>query len=318
MAIAAINRGESVCVYAGQLQSSTSRIALGLMNPLIGPQLRYIGAAQGESYNRIIQFYRELEGTLGGHFLEPYRLVRILHSETEYSMWVRSQNDPFVRSLMYPASATHDICKPGRIQFEMDSYRVDTNRLLNLAADYIQKKATWINEWVPYTAIIPQGNTIRIKGVQGQSLVFCEGHWGNRNPFFSQLVFKQAYGHILVVESDRPIPKRIIHNGHWLCPITDRMHMYGASVFWQKNESHNALGRLCHALTTHSVPRFRLQRVMMGIRSCLANRQPYAGWHPTYPNMGCINGLGGHGLFHAPRLVRQLMRGNAINHIGTV
>ena len=61
-------------------------------------------------------------------------------------------------------------------------------------------------------------------------------------------------------------------------------------------------------LTTMLKTSYHIKHSEAGIRPVLKDRAPIATFHPEHPQIGIINGLGGHGCFYAPILAESLVK----------
>ena len=52
----------------------------------------------------------------------------------------------------------------------------------------------------------------------------------------------------------------------------------------------------------------KIESIAFGIRPCLIQQRPFAGWSNREPSIGMINGFGGQGVFLAPTVVQSFCR----------
>ena len=103
---------------------SSTKIAAGIMNPLVGPRLTPLWKHR-YSYHGVVDHYKAIEEIIQVLFLRQHRLIRFLRSQWELSSFQKRQGEVWATQWMRPTFDFSEICDSGIKQFE--SYPVQMN-----------------------------------------------------------------------------------------------------------------------------------------------------------------------------------------------
>jgi glycine/D-amino acid oxidase-like deaminating enzyme len=158
--------------------------------------------------------------------------------------------------------------------------------------------------------LLTSSGGVSVAGITGSALVFCEGHAGAANPWFSWLKWKSAKGEILNLSIPAlAAEKRIINRGGWLLPTGDGSFRSGATYTWDNlnSESTEEAGNvLRHRLQTLLRVPWEVTGHQAAVRPILHQSLAKMGRHPSHPALVFFNGLGSKGVLHGPRYARML------------
>ncbi len=123
------------------------------------------------------------------------------------------------------------------------------------------------------------------------------------NPFFEKLPFALNKGEGLLVEIN-DIPRQTVYKkGMSLVPWKEHIFWVGSSYQWefaddQPSESFRSATE--NWLKNFLKVPFKIVDHFSAFRPATLERRPFAGFHPKYPRIGILNGLGTKGCSLAP------------------
>ncbi len=149
------------------------------------------------------------------------------------------------------------------------------------------------------------------KDITAGKIIFCDGNGSNNNPYFNLLPFAPNKGEILITGIPDLPADHIYKKGMTLVPLaTPGLWWVGSSYAWEFDhadptpEFREKTERLLQGWL--KVP-FRVLEHLSGIRPATLERRPFVGFHPLYPVVGLLNGMGAKGCSLAPFLAHQLV-----------
>jgi len=150
-------------------------------------------------------------------------------------------------------------------------------------------------------------------------IIFCDGKASAQNPFFSKLPFALNKGEGLLVGIDGLPGGFVFKKGMSLVPYRENIYWLGSSYEWSfENDQPSANFRK----TAESWLNYNLKlpytilEHFAAIRPATLERRPFVGFHPVYPQVGILNGLGTKGCSLAPFFAKQLV--NKLTGEGTI
>jgi glycine/D-amino acid oxidase-like deaminating enzyme len=145
---------------------------------------------------------------------------------------------------------------------------------------------------------------------QYRYIIFCDGKASSINPYFKKLPFALNKGEGILVEIKNLPVNLVFKRGMSLVPYREHVFWLGSSYEWEfsddqpsENFRKNAELWLSHFL---KMP-YRILEHFAAIRPATLERRPFVGFHPLYPQIGILNGLGTKGCSLAPYFAKQLV-----------
>jgi len=132
------------------------------------------------------------------------------------------------------------------------------------------------------------------------------------NPYFSKLPFAPNKGEALIIAIDGLRETNIFKNGMSLVPWNKNLFWLGSSYEWQFNDPNPSYAfreRAEILLRQWLKLPFEILDHFSAIRPATLERRPFVGFHPEFPQIGILNGMGTKGCSLAPYFASQL-RGN--------
>ncbi len=166
-----------------------------------------------------------------------------------------------------------------------------------------------------------KGKAIRYKDIRANRVIFCDGIESCDSPYFSRLPFAPNKGEALIVEIPglaSPCPANdsandkinagivpVFKKGISLAPWKEGLYWVGSSYEW--SFSNDAPTQAFRDRTDTilrdwlKVP-FKIVDHFASVRPATLERRPFVGFHPLYPAVGILNGMGTKGCSLAPIL----------------
>jgi glycine/D-amino acid oxidase-like deaminating enzyme len=185
---------------------------------------------------------------------------------------------------------------------------------------YVEKLLTAWRDWMKKNSVLTESVFERSKlqlhdraivysGIQARYIIFCDGKSSALNPYFDKLPFALNKGEGMLVEIKELPQKIVFKKGMSLVPYRENIFWLGSSYEWsfendQPTESFRlqAENWLKHFL---KLP-YHILEHFAAIRPATLERRPFVGFHPAYPQIGILNGLGTKGCSLAPYFAKQL------------
>ena len=150
---------------------------------------------------------------------------------------------------------------------------------------------------------------IEYSDMRARYVIFCDGISSASNPYFDKLPFAMNKGEGMLVEI-KEIPRNLVFKkGMTLVPYREDIFWLGSSYEWSfDNDLPSEIFRLqAESWLNHflKLP-YRILEHFAAIRPATLERRPFVGFHPSFPRIGILNGLGTKGCSLAPYFARQL------------
>jgi glycine/D-amino acid oxidase-like deaminating enzyme len=257
----------------------------------------------------MLETYAGLEQMLGARIFFPMR-IRKIFAAGEQALWERRyfENDLENYISVVPDHAQHPLLDmPHGSGWVEKGGRTDLKKLLALFKAWSGKGGRLIMETFDYAALEILPECISYKGIRAEKIIFCEGHRGSRNPFFSNIRYKPVKGEILDLHMEGYRFAEILNKNFFLMPSGESSFRLGATYDHEHLDelpTEAARQELCDKLSQVLKADFIVTGHQAGIRPVAHDRRPVAGLHPQYPNVGIMNGLGAKGCLTGPYTAR--------------
>lgn len=160
------------------------------------------------------------------------------------------------------------------------------------------------------TEELKHSNTgITYKNIKAEKIIFCDGISSSQNPFFKNLPFALNKGEVIFIESGEIPSTNIFKKGMMLTSIENELYWIGSNYLWEfpDDQPTGQFRKQTELLlkTWLKVP-FKIVDHKASVRPANIERRPFVGLHPSYKNIGILNGLGTKGCSLAPYFAKQL------------
>lgn len=303
-----IQRGLRVLVVDEVDTTSTSRVAAGLINPVIGKRLVLhpeVPKALVQATNLYLQLQQDWQIPL----YHPRPMLRLLEDTNTYEAWQRRMTEPAYGD--YLGMTLEDARDWGLAQGEgFAQYHagyLDTVALLDRMREYLHVAGAFVQTRVEAEQLSFHPHGVEFGHYHARNLILCEGWQGQNNPWFGQLPWQASQGEILTLRLKGAKLKGIINGRYWLLPLADGRYRLGASYSQQLNlqpQSGQAESMLGYArqLLGEGVE-IEILDHQVGIRPNTRDKLPFIGPHPNHPSLWIFNGFGSRGSLLVPAYV---------------
>ncbi len=311
MALQLVQQNKTVLVIDENAQSSASKIAAGLVNPIVFKRM-VKSWMMDETLPAMMEFYTNCEKLFAAKFFSERRIVKIFAEEQEVNFWNKKRADYHFLSEPLPGkNYINTIETPFGYAFVNNAAHLEVVSFLNHSHNYLQDKCELVNEKFDYNQIKFLDDEVTYKNYRAKKIIFCEGHKAMGNPFFNYAQFKLTKGELLELSiKQMPATNDVLNKNVFLLPHTTNNFTLGATYNWTdlteeittdaKNDLLNKLGKII------SLP-IEVISQRAGIRPAVADRRPLLGLHREHKQLVIFNGLGTKGVLYAPYFAQQLV-----------
>lgn len=153
--------------------------------------------------------------------------------------------------------------------------------------------------------------SVQYKNIIAEKVIFCDGVSSFENPYFKQLPFAPNKGESLLVEIPGLPDQNIYKKSMMIVPLAEKdMFWVGASYIWDftsADPTDEFREKTEQVLKDWLKIPFRVVAHRSGLRPATLERRPFVGFHPLYPSVGILNGMGTKGYSLAPYFAKQLV-----------
>ncbi len=304
LALELLQRGKSICVYDEPNPNSSSRVAAGILNPVVPKGITTTWNIQ-HLFPHVFDYYKQWEIALGGSVIESHKFITLHKNPDEFRQWEKRYNhvimNPWIESYPSPTWVNKDI--DFGASNTKNAGRLNVSRFLELAKSYLIKQGTlWYNETLTindseYKSLF---DNLRLNNIKYNFIVFCQGVNGKNNPLFPGLFFDPTGGDILTVSIPELDTKNMYKRGLWLVPTGENTWLIGSNFIKGENVDKAQIEdaeRLLSQIREWIPFDIELIAHRRGIRPTVQNRRPYLGKSPIEEMSNCyiFNGLGSKG-----------------------
>ena len=290
LALELIQRGHIVQVIDNLAPNSSSRVAAGIINPVVPKGVKKTWQYQ-EIFPAVFEYYRNFESLLGAKFVFEYPMLQIHANDNERYEWRKRGAATEMTDLLTPNGDNTIVNNCGRL---------DVLQFLHATEIELTKKKWFRNEQFLHADLIfHESGKVDYHGLEFDEVLFCEGIGIMQNPWFNYLFFDPTGGDILTVKIEGLSNDKIIKQKQWIVPTQQKDVFLLGSTFHKKSISEVAdpmdakfLLERAELITGKLVTLIKHQRA---VRPTVQNRRPYLGRHQTYKNLSIYNGLGAKG-----------------------
>ena len=303
--------------------STASRIAAGLINPVTGRRLVTTWMID-ELLESAREAYGQLHETLGSNFLAETGVTDFFPTaQMRLAFLDRLAEDaPPTHPANQHAGYLHLPGDEGRwtpcFHYELGygtinpCYLVDMQGLLTAARKRMIGQGILLEQRFEKEQLQIAADQVRYGDITARRVIFCDGIESFTSPWFSRLPFAPNKGEVLIVdipELNPGLAKSIFKKGISLAPWQDGLYWVGSSYEWSfTTEAPTAAFRERTELTLKNwvKPPYKIIDHFASVRPATLERRPFVGFHPLYPCVGILNGMGTKGCSLAPYFARQL------------
>lgn len=290
---------------------SASRLAAGIINPVTGRRHVEVWLAD-EILPFAWEMYTEFGAELGITAISQKELLDFFPSAQmrlsfqqrveENGRYVSLEENTDYRSLFQYDFGFGKI-KP--------VYTAHLESILPAWRKILEQDKLLLEEDFDPTQLVVEENKIRYKDIIAEKIIFCDGAGNAGQHWFGALPFAPNKGELLLLEIPSLPSGTIYKKGIMLAPMAAEGSWWAGSSYDWYFEDHapTPLFREKTEALLRSwlkIP-FKVMAHEAGIRPATIERRPFVGFHPLYPSVGILNGMGTKGCSLAPFFAWQLV-----------
>ena len=296
--------GKSVHVTDLESPNSSSRIAAGILNPVVPKGVTCTWQIES-IYPAVFDYYRKWEQQTGSRFIKEIPFITLHKTEDEYKQWAKKYEQEPMKTWIEPAESPtwQDKNQNRGASNTKFAGRLDVADFLKSSKRFlIEQGVQWNSEsfLLNDTEEISFFDNLRLNNINYNSIVFCLGINDRLNPLFPGLFFDPTGGDILTVSIPGLPQECMLKRGLWLVPIGGECWLAGSNFHKGDISEHPQPQDAQHLLEQLSswIPYpIELITHRRGVRPTVQNRRPYLGRSPLKEFHYCyiFNGLGSKG-----------------------
>lgn len=308
-----IRQGYQVMVLDSGSTHTSSKVAAGIFNPVTGKRLVKTWEAD-KIFPFLESFYTGMEKVLGAKLFYPMPIYRPYKTIEEQNSWTAKTSSPdlvsYTETQVNNSAYSKFIHNPyGGMLIKHSGY-IDIPVMLRAHQKYLINQKSYLQKVFTYTDVEVLDGQVVWQDIQAKKILFCEGTYNIKNPYFHWLPFEQVKGELLIVHIPDIQLDHIINRGIFILPLKDDLYKVGATYEWDNltwETTKKAEQELTDKLKELIKIPFTVIDHQAGIRPASPDRRPFIGLHPEYPVFGIFNGLGTKGVSLAPYLAHLFM-----------
>lgn len=305
--------GKRFVVLDNSREQTSSRIAAGIINPITGR--RYVTTWMIEDIMPFaVETYRTLEDYLETPLVAAKSIIDFFPSPQMRQAFVEriAEADTYLHS--YPDQNHFN----QYFQYDFGcgeirpAYTVPIPVLLEAWRKKLVELQAFREEQFDPEQVRLSEEGIVYGDLSACKIIFCEGAAAINNPWFQLLPFAPNKGEALLIECEGLTNQHVFKKGLLLAPLPEEnVFWVGSNYQWEfrDDQPSAAFYNQTTSLLKHWLREpFRVLEHKAAVRPATIERRPFVGFHPVYPQVGILNGMGTKGTSLGPFFAHQLVQ----------
>lgn len=294
--------GHSVVVFDAGILRCSSRVATGLVNPIVLKRRRAVWRAQ-EALAAARHLYP-------AEFCSTEPIYEVLQTAAEVNDWDALRDHPVIGEFLGELVDAPEYVRGLKLGMVRGSFRLRIAAYLDWASQQLECRTDSVDRLRQLDSGAWQINECQ----EFDAVLLCEGYqarWAEH--FWGDLGFARTSGQGLRIQG-AAVASLMLHRSHFLVPDGEGIHQLGSTYAW--GIEHGDLDPppadegqtqdLLKSAKSWYEGEIQVLDAWTGIRPTMKDRRPRWGWHPELKGLGMLNGLGSRGTLHAPLLAAEL------------
>jgi glycine oxidase len=314
LAFALRQMGAVVHIFDPAPSVSASRIAAGLINPVLGKRFT-IDDDYPMLFAEAKEFYQHYEQVLGERFFHELPIMRVIANEEEAQHLAKRKGDARYSAFIAENEPTlsASIYAPLGARLIQGGAWLDAETYLHFARALFASQLCMTTATIADHEIEHFPDHIRVREYNAQWLVDARGWESSLSAWWQYLVFQPAKGEILEIATADMSHDNAVVGGVYCIPRgggkrEERRHIVGSTYTWDNlnmiptehgrqelQERFRALTSTGYTITAHRA----------AVRPATDDRNPYIGVHPRHERLMLFNGFGSRGSLTTPWYAKQ-------------
>jgi glycine/D-amino acid oxidase-like deaminating enzyme len=305
--------GKSFCVLDEEREQTASGIAAGIINPVTGR--RYVTTWMIEDLMPFaIDTYQKAGIAVGMELVHRKNTIEFFTSVQMREAFLKriTEDDTYVKTFPdqnhFNRFFDHEFgC--GEIT---PCYTVNIQDLVMLWRKKLIATGAFRAHSYNGAALKVDKDQVQYEDITAQKIIFCNGTGTMQEHWFKLLPFAPNKGEALVIECKGLNEQFIFKRGMMLAPLPTKDHYWvGSNYLWEFDDVLPTETFLSHAKALLDIwlklP-YRIISHKSALRPATLERRPFVGFHPLFPSVGILNGMGSKGTSLAPYFANQLVQ----------
>lgn len=309
--------GKTFVVIDENRENTSSKVAAGIINPVTGRRFVYTWMID-EIMPFAIRAYSEIEKGLDRQIVYPRKVIDFFPTVQMRDAFLDriAENDTYLHS--YPfQNQFNDLFNYDFGCGEISpSYQVDLQFLLSDWRKKLEQMGVLNTEQFLPPDIVVKEESVQYRGIKASRVVFCDGVSSFNNEWFGLLPFSFNKGEALIIECEG-LPSEFIYKKTMaIAPLPNECFWVGSNYQWDyenTDPTDQFYKRTKEHLSNWLKMPFKILDHKASVRPATIERRPFVGFHPSYPTIGILNGLGSKGTALAPYFAHQLVQNIVYN-----
>jgi glycine oxidase len=306
-----ISHGKKIALIDQYSESTSSRVAAGLFNPITGKGMMKTWKAD-ILFPYLFRFYPQAEQMTSEKFFHPMPIYRPFISFEEQNEWMgKSSDEQYLKYIdrIYTTPAfegVHDSF--GGVLLSQSGY-INTPVFIGAAMRYFKNHAVFLNEDFDVQKLEVKNDHVIYGKMEASKIIFCQGVRSLENPWFKNIPLKILKGQTITIKSSHK-KDVILNRGVYIVPGNASEWKVGATYERNATPGLSRAGRQELEEKLNGLITFPYEVIGQdwGQRPTLADRRPVLGVHPHHKPLVIFNGLGTKGVTLAPYFSNMLIR----------
>jgi glycine/D-amino acid oxidase-like deaminating enzyme len=293
-----IQRGVDVMVADLPDSSSATVVSAGILNPVTGKRIALSYRAT-EFLPHALDTYRRISEKTQFRVYEPKPVMQIFHSPVNRNDWFARSADPgyldYCGEILGESDVPGSLIAPHGAILVKPAGWVDAKGLKEAVKNWLISENRYIEAEITAAQLKFDRQSVSWAGKHFDFVVFCEGYPGRNSGLFSFIPFNPSKGEIIDFRAEGLVDDYVVIHGVYIVPVSPGAFRAGATFNWDDPSpvpTPEGESELTGALEKMIRVPYRVTGHHAGIRPAIADRRPVVGFHPEFPRVAIVNGLG--------------------------
>ena len=305
--------GKSFLVLDDSRETAPSKVAAGIINPVTGRRFVY-----SWMIDTIMPFaadtYQQMSIFFDRQLLQQKDIIDFFPSA--------QMRDAFATRLTENDTYLHSFPDQNHFNqfFNFDfgcgqigpAYMADLSNIIFLWRQFLKSKNLLREESFGAEQLSLQKDSVRYENIEAEKIIFCDGTGSMQYDWFKPLPFSPSKGEVVLIACEGLSNEHIFKKGLILAPLfRDNLFWIGSSYQWEfehPDPTPEFLNQARTALNQWLKLPYKIVDHKAALRPSTLERRPFVGFHPLYPAIGILNGMGTKGTSLAPFFASQLVQ----------
>jgi glycine/D-amino acid oxidase-like deaminating enzyme len=304
--------GISFQVIDRQKENSASVRAAGLINPVTGRRMVTTWMID-ELMPFAFDSYRTVGQYLEEEFINEIKLIDLFPSVQMLQAFQKRMEED--KTYLETGDDREKYAEWFRYDFGWGVVNpcalVQVEKFLEMWRIWLKKNELLTESIFDLSKLVRQDSNILYSDLRFRYIIFCDGESSAQNPLFEKLPFALNKGEGLIVEIEGLPEDLVFKRGMSIVPYGKNVYWLGSSYEWAYNDNKPSVHfrKTADAWLNQQLKLpFKILEHFASIRPATLERRPFVGFHPLYPHIGILNGLGTKGCSLAPYFASQLVK----------